>query len=393
MKFTLNGYGSRGDVEPCAVVGLELLRRGHEVRMAVAPNMVGFVESVGLAAVAYGPDTRWGQIPADIDASAFAQNPLGMLTQGLERAINNWAELTTQLTSLADGADLLVSGIADQDRAVNIAEYHGIPLATLHYSPAPILLLQRGPRYSFAAKEAEDAQRRALGLPEAGPLTGRASLEIQAYDGFCFPALPPEWTEDGARRPFVGALTLELPADTDDEVLTWIAEGSPPIYFGFGSVQVPAETVAMVSAACAQLGERALVCAGWSDFTHANPNSDHVKIVGAVNHAAIFPACRAVVHHGGTGTTAASLRAGIPTLILPTSLEQKLWAYVVSHLEVGCGRPFFQVTQKSLVADLLSILTPHCAVRAREVATQMSKPAESAARAADLLEETAKSPR
>jgi len=361
--------------------------------MAVAPNMVGFVESVGLAAVAYGPDTRWGQIPTDIDASAFAQNPLGMLTQGLERAINNWAELTTQLTSLADGADVLVSGIADQDRAVNVAEYHGIPLVALHCTPAAILLLQRGQRYSFAAKEAEDAQRRALGLPEAGPLTGRASLEIQAYDRFCFPALPAEWAEHGARRPFVGALTLDLPTDTDEEVSSWIAEGSPPIYFGFGSMQVPAETVAMVSAACAQLGERALVCAGWSKFSHANPHSDHVKIVGELNYAAIFPACRAVVHHGGTGTTAASLRASVPTLILPASLEQKLWAYVVSHLEVGCGRPFFQVTQESLVADLRFILTPHCTARAREVATQMSKPAESASRAADLLEETAKSSR
>ena len=58
MKFVLASYGTRGDVEPCAAVGRELLRRGHEVRMAVAPDLVGFVESAGLAAVAYGPDTQ-----------------------------------------------------------------------------------------------------------------------------------------------------------------------------------------------------------------------------------------------------------------------------------------------------------------------------------------------
>ena len=58
MKFVLAGYGSRGDVEPCAAVGRELLRRGHDVRMAVPPNMLGFIESAGLAAVAYGPDSR-----------------------------------------------------------------------------------------------------------------------------------------------------------------------------------------------------------------------------------------------------------------------------------------------------------------------------------------------
>ena len=58
MKVVLAGYGSRGDVEPCAAVGRELLRRGHDVCMAVPPNMLGFVESAGLAAVAYGPDTQ-----------------------------------------------------------------------------------------------------------------------------------------------------------------------------------------------------------------------------------------------------------------------------------------------------------------------------------------------
>ena len=57
MKFALAAHGTRGDVEPCAAVGLELLRRGHEVRMAVPRNLVGFVESAGLAAVAYGPDS------------------------------------------------------------------------------------------------------------------------------------------------------------------------------------------------------------------------------------------------------------------------------------------------------------------------------------------------
>ena len=58
MKFVLASYGTRGDVEPCVAIGRELLRRGHEVRMAVPPDLVGFAEAAGLAAVAYGPDTR-----------------------------------------------------------------------------------------------------------------------------------------------------------------------------------------------------------------------------------------------------------------------------------------------------------------------------------------------
>jgi UDP:flavonoid glycosyltransferase YjiC (YdhE family) len=137
------------------------------------------------------------------------------------------------------------------------------------------------------------------------------------------------------------------------------------------------------------LGERALICSGTSDFTHI-PHFDHLKVVSAVNHSAVFPACRAVVHHGGPGTTFAGIRAEIPTLILWVSVDQPWWAAAVSQLEVGSGRPFFSITQKALVEDLRSILTPHCVARAREVAAQMTTPAESVAAAADLLEDAAR---
>ena len=173
-------------------------------------------------------------------------------------------------------------------------------------------------------KKLDDAQRRELGLPKptgTAPrrIAERGSLEIQAYDEVCFPGLGAEWAKWDGQRPFVGALTMDLPTDADEEVASWIAAGTPPIFFGFGStpVESPAETLAMISAACAQLGERALVCAGWTDFSYV-PHFEHVKVVGAMNYAAIFPACRAVVHHGGAGTTAVGLRAGVPTLILST---------------------------------------------------------------------------
>ena len=110
---------------------------------------------------------------------------------------------------------------------------------------------------------------------------------------------------------------MELPTEADEEVASWIAAGTPPICFGFGSMEIesPADMIAMIGTACAQLGERALVCAGLSDFSNV-PHVEHVKVVGTMNYAAIFPACRAVVHHGGAGTTAAGLRAGVPTLVL-----------------------------------------------------------------------------
>jgi UDP:flavonoid glycosyltransferase YjiC (YdhE family) len=351
--------------------------------------MLGFVESAGLAAVAYGPDSR-GQMntATDLlrDLSTNIQNPISMLSEVVEHVSRVKAEKTTTLTSLANDADLLVAGFNEQGVAANVAEYHGIPSAALHFFPTRIW--SSGGLDTVVTKETDDAQRRALGLPEAtGPST---TLEIQAYDELCLPGPAAEWVESdglGCSRPFVGALTLELPTDADDEALAWIADATPPIYFGFGSTPIasPAETVAVIGAACAQIGERALICSGADDFTNV-PHLDHVKVVGAVNHAAIFPACRAVVHHGGAGATAAGMRAGAPTLILWLWLDQPMWAAGVTQLEVGTGRSFSASTLDSLVADLRCILTPQCVTRARDVAAQMTAPAKSVASAADLLE-------
>ncbi|MCV7398729.1 glycosyltransferase [Mycobacterium fragae] len=391
MKLVLASHGTRGDIEPCAALGLELVRRGHDVRMAVPTNMLDFVESAGLAAVAYGPD--W-QAPPDEDfARKFSQthDPISVLVQ---YATQVWLEMGMKLAALAKGADLLLAGMFEQGLATNVAEYYGIPLAALHCYPmqefVPMLPPQLGWLQSRITNEAEDAQRRALGLPEAR-MAGPGSLEIQAYDELCFPGLAAEWAKADGRRPFVGALAMEVPTDADDEVASWMAAGTPPIYFGFGSMPVasPAETLAMISTACLQLGERALICTGANDFTQA-PHFDHVKVVGAVNHAAIFPSCRAVVHHGGAGTTARGMRSGIPTLILWMGADQSIWADVVKQLNVGSAQPFAAATTESLIADLRCILAPQYRTRAREIATRMTKPAESAARAADLLEDTAR---
>jgi UDP:flavonoid glycosyltransferase YjiC (YdhE family) len=398
MKFVLASFGTRGDIEPCVAVGRELLRRGHDVRMAVPPNMLEFVETAGLAAVAYGPDSQALLRDEDFVRLSQIQNPITLQREFIQYAAQVWVEMGTALTALANGADLLLTGMSEQQGlAANVAEYYDIPLAVLHCFPMPELVPIKPLADAWLdwhiTKEAEDAQRRALGLPEATGssarrIVERGSLEIQAYDELCFPGLAPEWS---GRRPFVGSLTMELPTDADDEVLSWIAAGTPPIYFGFGStgVEFPPHTVAMIGAACMELGERALIYSGMQGFNQI-PHFDHVKVVGAVNYAAIFPACRALVHHGGAGTTAAGMRAGIPTLILWLTADQPIWAAAVNRLKVGSARCFSATTQESLVADLRSILTPQYVTRAREVATQMTKPAESVASAADLLEDTAR---
>jgi UDP:flavonoid glycosyltransferase YjiC (YdhE family) len=413
MKFVLACYGTRGDVEPLVAVGRELLARGHDVSMAVSPGLVGFAEAAGIKAVGYGLEKKemldahrnfWRDL---CENPWKVRNLVKVWRESWEPSVRCWREMTTMLTALTEGADLLFTGLAYQEIASDVAEYHDIPLATLDhiplrpngqlvtFLPAPMgrLAIRVGEWLIWHMwKKVEDTQRENLGLPRAsGPIprriTERGSLELQAYDEICFAGLAAEWAEWNYQRPFIGALTMELPTDADEEILSWVAAGTPPIYFGFGSMPVesPADTLTMIGEACAQLGERALVCSGWSDFDGV-PHFDHVKVVGAMNHSAIFPACRAVVHHGGAGTTAAGLRAGVPTLILWMLGDQPFWGARIKRLKVGTARRFSSVTRESLVADLRTILAPDYIARARELATQMTKPAESVATAADLLQ-------
>ncbi len=417
MKFAVASYGTRGDIEPCLAIGRELVRRGHSVRMAVPPNLVELAESAGLPAIGYGPDMHdfWSDEFIRDFWKNFVKGPISLMREAWEPVLRNWQAMSSALMSVGAGADLLFTGQLYQDLAINVADYYGIPMATLHYIPmrpngqvlpkVPAPMVRSGMAiYDWMCwrmnKKAEDTQRRELGLPTssvASPrrIAQRGSLEIQAYDDVCFPGLAGEWTKWGAQRPFVGSLTMELPTDSDDEVLSWIRRGTPPVCFGFGSMPVaesPADTIAMIGAACAQLGERALICSGWSDFTDV-PAPEHVKVVGVVNYTKIFPACRAVVHHGGSGTTAAGLRAGVPSLILWTAGDQPMWGSRVKELKVGTSRRFSATTPETLVDDLRKILAPEYAAHARELSARMSKPAESAGHAVDLLEKFARSGR
>src|ERR1700744_3083648 len=255
MRFVLASYGGRGDSEPAVVVGRELLRRGHEVHMAVPPNLVGFTEAAGLAAVAYGLES---QPILDLQRKYWTcyfrspwklkdMNRMGRETAAF--AAQCWGEMTTALTSAAEGADLLLTGLIFEQPAANVAEYYDIPLATLHFFPVrahgQLLPFLPSPLSRAAmtvndwlgwrgTKKDEDDQRRALGLPKAkgpGPrrIANRGSLEIQAYDEVYFPGLAADWAKWDGRRPFVGALAMALATDADEEVASWIASGTPPI--------------------------------------------------------------------------------------------------------------------------------------------------------------------
>lgn len=417
MKFVMSSYGTRGEVEPCVAVGRELLRRGHDVCMAVPPDLVGFVEAAGIDPIPYKLDSQKLIAPYVNYWNCYYNRPrktrdlIRFSREGQEIGSQVLAETSTMLMSLAKGADLLLTGVNYEHPAANVAECYDIPLATMHFSPIRAngqLAESLPPRlirsymnvrewfiWLIGSKKLEDAQRREIGLPRATrPLpqrmAARGAMEIQAYDAVCFPGLAEEWERWGQRRPFVGTLTIELPTKSDEEVLSWIAAGPPPICFGFGSMLVDSasNTVALIAEACMALGERALICAGVSEFSSV-PDFPHVKVVRAVNYSAVFPVCRAVVHHG-TSATAAGLRAGVPTLVLWKIPEQRLWGDAIKRLKIGTARCFSTMTVESLVKDLCTILSPQCVINAREVATRMTKPAESAVFTADRVEDFAR---
>ena len=141
MKFLLATWGSRGDIEPSLAIGRELLRRGHDVQMAVPPDLADFTSAAGPEAVAFGPPSR-----AILDAhrnfwTCFFRNPwklrelIASRTEIAGPLLQGWQDMSATLMSMADGADLILTGINFEDAAANVAEHYGIPLATLHYFP------------------------------------------------------------------------------------------------------------------------------------------------------------------------------------------------------------------------------------------------------------------
>ncbi|PRC47140.1 glycosyl transferase family 1, partial [Mycobacterium sp. ITM-2017-0098] len=188
MKFVLAFYGTRGDVEPGVAVARELQRRGHDVCIAVPPDLMGFAEAAGLTAVAYGPDNQaWLEATRNLWARVFRnfwriKEIQRLLREAREPGTKAWAEMSETLTSLTDTADSLVTGMSYQELAANVAEFRDMPLATLLWFPnrvngrlfpalpAPLVrsamkvyewLVWRG------VKTSEDTQRRELGLPKA----------------------------------------------------------------------------------------------------------------------------------------------------------------------------------------------------------------------------------
>jgi len=100
-------------------------------------------------------------------------------------------------------------------------------------------------------------------------------------------------------------------------------------------------------------------------------SDERLFTVGPVDHAAVFERCCAVLHHGGAGTTYASVRAGRPTIIASVFADQPFWARRVERLGVGAGLRFQDLTETTLELALQRVQDPGVIERAARLGARL----------------------
>jgi UDP:flavonoid glycosyltransferase YjiC (YdhE family) len=399
MKLTLIAYGTRGDVQPFVALGWSLARRGHDVTVAAPTNMEAFVRKAGL---------RHALLPVDVQALFARETAQRMLADGRIQAFFKWlaqeelaykAELREALRNASAGADALLVHPLVEDRAAALGAAQKIPVVPLYFFPIPpsrrfaspfITVRNLGPLNGFThalllnmlwklSRDDVVVFRRELGLAPASAsyareVRRRGLLTLLSYSPRLFPR-PDDWAEHYVQSSsFVMPDELKLalgerglPADLE----AWLAQGTPPICFGFGSMPIldPPKMLETVRSALRALGARGVIVAGWSDLV--GMKDAELCVTGSVDHAALFERCVAAVHHGGSGTTYASVRGGLPTLIASVFADQPLWGARCRVLGVGHTLSFSKLSARTLTHGLRSILANDVRERAKALGSSL----------------------
>jgi UDP:flavonoid glycosyltransferase YjiC (YdhE family) len=144
-----------------------------------------------------------------------------------------------------------------------------------------------------------------------------------------------------------------------DSLQRFLDAGTAPLYVGFGSMPSsdPQKTLDLIIGALSKTGQRAIVAAGWSGAKGTTP-SENIYLLDSAPHEWLFDRVAAVVHHGGSGTTGAGLRAGKATLIIPHLGDQPFWGRRVYELGVGAKPiPRHSLTVEKLAEGLQTLMT------------------------------------
>lgn len=363
MRVTIFAIGTRGDVEPLLSLGGGLRDAGHDVLIATYAAFEGAVRAAGLAHSSIAGDPRQG-VKEMLEAGEV---------QSLEslRLLRRFGDqLMVQGTH--DGliasrdSDLIIASELGAGLGYSLAEHLHLPLIFAFHSPVtptrayprvhlPGIISRSGTVnlwthslanqliWLFVRRSMNLARQEMLKLP---PLSrrdpfreiGRRRLLLYGFSEAVQPR-PADW-EDSIQVTGYWFLRDRDGWNPPDDIVAFLDAGPPPIYIGFGSMTSPrtwTTTDRLVQAAL-DAGCRVIVSGGWNEIAPRNGNqSADVMAVGDVPHSWLFPRLAAVIHHGGAGTTAQALRAGVPTLIVPFLPDQVYWGWRVHQL--GAGSP------------------------------------------------------
>jgi rhamnosyltransferase subunit B len=346
-KFILVPLGSRGDVYPFLWLGATLASRGHDVRVLTNPPFADAVRAAGLHPVVYGSMDQYEAILRDPDLH-HPRRGFSLIARHSEALAR---EMIPRIQAEhAPGRSLLMgAGIAFGARIA--AEAFQIPLVTLQLQPAVFLSVEDPPVVRARTEWIRGAPRwvvrslYALGYLQTDRLLAAWMNRLRRELGLRNPvrrilrdywmsplrvlALFPEWfalkQADWPPQTIVTRFPLYDEGDRmplDPELEAFLAAGEPPVLFTPGSANVQAASFFRVAAeVCARLQRRALF---------ATPHAEQVppglpasiRHVQSVPFSRVFPRCAAVVHHGGIGTVAQGLAAGVPQLVMAMSHDQ-----------------------------------------------------------------------
>lgn len=379
MRVALIALDTRGGVQPYLALGRGLHAAGHDVRLLTTGDAVP-ADPGGLSVVAITPGT------ADRARGLGAAELRGLARLRLmrEHAATTTAATARAALDACRGVDLVTAGIGGMTVAPAVAEELGVPFVATHLQPigpataafpgpvlrsppavfgqvgniASHLLSGQALRVMFAGTVRRG--RAALGLPTRPAPTPPDLPVLYGYSPVVVPH-PPEW---GPHRHVTGYWTFGLAAGwTPPARLTaFLAAGPPPVCIGFGSMtgRDPAALTRTVRDAVRRAGTRAVLLTGWGALEGPRDGTDDADVLVAddVPHEWLLPRCAAVVHHGGAGTTAAALRAGIPAVVVPFAADQHFWASRVTALGAGPAPvPRRRLTVERLTAALVRVGT------------------------------------
>jgi len=203
------------------------------------------------------------------------------------------------------------------------------------------------------------------------------------------PGLIPKPADWGPEIDIAGFVFLDLASSfkPPDTLTHFLDEGEPPLYIGFGSIVVddPDKFTSLIFEAVEKAGVRALVSKGWGGLGDEENTPDNIYMLENTPHDWLFPRCRAVIHHGGAGTTAIGLKCGKPTMIVPFFGDQPFWGSMVSKAGAGAHEaiPYKGLTANALAEGIRQCLTSEANHAAEKLANDIAEEGDGAKNAVE----------